>query len=121
MLSLLSCLSKLSCTIICMFIQAPLSYDQSQVGMLSISFLDATNHPTNSSHAHSFIPSHDYDSQPNVLPATSTTQTSNVATSSLDHSLLPLNIYNLPALQGIYIPNVIILMYMYISMHAYFT
>ena len=80
--------------LVCVCVQAPphgVSYDQSQVGMLSVSFLDATQYPSipHLSHPH---PSHPH---PPPLP-----QHVDLSVASLDHSLLPVSISNLPALQG---------------------
>ena len=65
--------------------QAPgLSYDQSQIGMLSVSFLDATHHSTHHHH-----------------PPPLTAEAGDLmSVSALDQSLLPINLTRLPAVQG---------------------
>ena len=97
---------------VCVCVQAPphgLSYDQSQVGMLSISFLDATQYPSvpHLSHPH---PSHPH---PPPLP-----RNVDLSVASLDHSLLPVSLSNLPALQGARVmclhAHIHVYMYMYI-------
>jgi hypothetical protein len=64
-----------------------LSYDQSQLGMLSVSFLDATHHSTH---------------HPPPSSSSLALQTDLMSVSALDQSLLPLNLSHLPSVQGVH-------------------